>query len=139
MLRRYLGITVYEDSTQPLLCSHCNQPMDPYGDHATICKHGFGVVHRHNTLRNTLARHVLKGTGLSYTIEAPFLIPHTSSRPTDILVQPTPPPTGEAPGRPTAYDITVRSPYIHGKIRQAALRRAGAAEEAESDKVRTIR
>lgn len=97
------------DSIKPLLCSHCNQPMNLHGDHATICKHGFSVVHCHNTLRYTFAQQVFRGAGLSYTIEAPGLIPHTSCRPLDILAQPVPPSTGEALGRPTAYDITVWS------------------------------
>ena len=110
--------------------------MDPMGDHASICKKGFGVVHRHNSVCNAFARHVLRPAGLAYSLEVPFLLPNSSRRPADILVQPTPPRPGERARKPTAYDITVRSPYIRSNIYEAAQSFAGAAELADKDKLR---
>jgi len=112
--------------------------MDSRGDHATICKSGFGVVHRHNTVRNTFARQVFKPAGIAYSLEVPSLIPNTALSPADILVQPSPPPPGSLPDKPIAYDVTVRSPYRRGVIHRAALKRAGAAEAADEDKLRTL-
>lgn len=134
MLRRHLDIPVYDDSVRPLICSHCSKPMDSRGDHATICKHGFGVVHRHNTVRNTFARDVVKPAGMSYDFEVPLLLPNTHRRPADILVQPGPPAAGAPPDKSTAYDTTVRSPFRQGIIRKAALTRGGAAEAADAPK-----
>ena len=137
MLRRHSDSQVYDDSIQPLLCSHCRRPMDIRGDHAAMCRHGFGTVHRHNTVRNTLARHAFRAAGLSCDMEVAFLIPGTAHRPADLLVQPAPPPAGALPDRPTAYDVTVRSPYRVGALIQAARGIAGAAEVADADKLRT--
>ena len=137
MLRRHLDTPVYDDSIKPLLCSHCSRPMDTRGDHAAMCRHGFGVVHRHNTVRNALARHAFRAAGLQCDLEVPFLIPGTAHRPADILVQPAPPPAGALPDRPTAYDVTIRSPYRAGALVPAARRLAGAAEVADADKLRT--
>ena len=77
MLRRHLYVSVYGDSVRPLIRSHCSKPMASRGDHATICKHGFGVEHRHNTVRNTFARNVVKPTGLYDNLEVPLLLPTT--------------------------------------------------------------
>ena len=112
--------------------------MDPRGDHATKCKHGFGITHRHNSLRNCIARQLFKPSGLAYRLEVSFLIPDTAHRPADILVQAGPPPPGALPERPTAYDVTVRSPFRSGIINKAAKQRAGAAEAADADKVQTL-
>ncbi|CDF40212.1 unnamed protein product [Chondrus crispus] len=110
--------------------------MDARGDHAAICRHGFGVVHRHNTVRNLLARHAFRAAGLCCDLEVPSLLPNTANRPADILVQPASPPSGALPDRPTAYDVTVRSPYCRSTMSLAAKGLAGAAEAADLDKLR---
>ena len=56
MLRRQLDLPVYENSTPTLTCPHCHRRMNCRGDHATKCSHGFGFTHRHNTLRNSVAK-----------------------------------------------------------------------------------
>ena len=132
MLRRHLDIPVYDDSVRPLICSHCSIPMDSRGDHDTIGKHGFGVVHHHNTVRNTLARNVVKPAGLSYDFEVPLLLLNAHRRPADLLVQLGPLAAGAPPEKSTGYDITVRSPFRQGIIRKAALTHAGAAEAADA-------
>ena len=130
MLRRHLDTPVFSDSIRPLICTHCRRPMDPRGDHAAICAHGFGVVNRHNTVRNLLARHAFRAAGLSCNLEVPFILPGSDARPADILVQPTAPPAGAPPDRPIAYDVTVISVYRGGTLSRAAQELAGAAEAA---------
>ena len=137
MLKRHLDTPVYDDSIIPLLCTHCQRPMDTRGDHAAMCRHGYGVVHRHNILRNALARHAFRAAGLRCDLEVPSLLPGTSHRPADLLVQPAPPPAGDLPDRPTAYDVTVRSPYQAAALSPAAQDLAGAAEAADNAKLRT--
>lgn len=90
MLRNPLDAPVYDDSIQPLLSAHCRRSMDVCGAHAPICKHGFGTLHRHQTVPNTLARHAFSAAGLSCDFEVPFLIPGAAHHPADLLVQPAP-------------------------------------------------
>lgn len=143
MLRRHLDAPITFDSISPLRCAHCSKPLDPRGDHATICSHGFGLVHRHNTVRNVFARHVFRGAGLAYSLEVPFLLPNSAARPADILVQPSPPAPGLPCDKPTAYDVTICSPFRRGMMYPAARQSAGAAEAADVRKrqalERTIR
>ena len=105
MLRRHLDAPAYDDSIISLLCSHCSRAMDKRGDHAANCKHRYGVVHRHNIVWITLARHAFRAAGPQCDREVPFLILGTAHCPADLLVQPPPPPLGALPDRPTAYDI----------------------------------
>ncbi|CDF35250.1 unnamed protein product [Chondrus crispus] len=137
MLRRHLDTPVYDDSRSPLTCSHCGRAMDARGDHAANCKHGYGVVHRHNIVRNTLARFAFRAAGLACDREVPFLTPGTAHRPADILVQPAPPPAGALPDRPTAYDVTIRNPYTAANLSLAARSVAGAADAAHTSKLQT--
>ena len=135
MLRRHLDTPMFDDSIRPLLCIHCHRPMDARGDHATVCRHGFGLIHRHNIVRNVLARHAFRAAGLQCDFEVPFLLPDTARRPADLLVQPPAPPSGAPPDRPTAYDVTIRSPYRSGALSSAARNLAGAAEAGDTAKL----
>lgn len=137
MLRRHLDTPVYDDSRAPLQCSHCGRAMDKRGDHAANCKHGYGATHRHNIVRNTLARQAFRAAGLACDREVPFLIPGTAHRPADLLVQPSPPAAGALPDRPTAYDVTICNPYTAANMNSAARSIAGAAEGAHTRKLRT--
>ena len=83
--------------------------MDSRGEHASQCKHGFGLVHRHDRVRNTLMRHVFRTADLVCQLEVLFLIQNTERRPADILVMPGPPSPVKLIDKSTAYDITVRS------------------------------
>ena len=76
---------------------------------------------------------------ISYALEVPSLIQHNELRPADILAQPGKLPPGSAPGRRTAYGITVRSPFFSTGIQKAASTRAGGAIVAARDKRPTLR
>ena len=142
MLRRPLDVPVYEDSIRPLISAHCNKQMDSRGDQESQSKNGFGLIHIRNAARTTFVRHVFRAAGRACNIEVLCLIPHTHRRPADVLVQPCPLPPGALPDKPTAYDITVCSPYAQTVMRQAAQNPAAAAEaghrENISDLKRTI-
>ena len=114
--------------------------MDAQGDHATgTCWKGFGITHRHRAVVRTLGPHLFRMARKTYAYEVPLLIPNTSLRPADILVQPGPPPPGEPPQLRTAYDVTVRSPFLANVRIQVATQTAGAAEVAHNDKLQTLR
>ena len=136
MLRRHLDTPVYENSVAPLRCSHCQRVIDARGDHAANCKHGYGAVHRHNIVRNTLARQAFRAAGLACDCEVPFLIPGTAHRPADLLVQPAPPPASALRDHPTAYDVTFCNPYTAANLLSAARSIAGAADAAHTRKLR---
>ena len=138
MLRRHLDVPVYSDSIAPLRCSHCNKVMDSRGDHATHCRNGFGITHRHNTLRSELANSAFRAARYACALKVPFLIQNTEHRPADILVQPGPPPPRMPPDKPTAYDVTIRSPYDTNLICLSAQRSAAAAEAADIAKRQAI-
>lgn len=110
--------------------------MDARGDDAANCKHGYGVMHRHNIVRNTHARHAFRAGGLQCDREVPLHISRTAYRPADLLVQPAPPPPGSIPDWPTAYDVTVRNPYTAALLHRATLSIAGAAVAAHTTKLR---
>ena len=130
MLRRHLDAPVTHDSISPLRCAHCFRQMDARGDHATKCSHGFGTIHRHNTVRNIFARQVFRAADLASSIEVPFRIPNKAAQPPDILVQASPPASGCPPAKLTAYDVTVFSPFRRGTMNPAARYRRGAADSA---------
>lgn len=111
--------------------------MDARRDHAANCKHDYGVVYRHKIVRNPLARHAFWAGGLQCDRKVPFLIPRTAHRPADLFVQPAPPPPGALPDRPTAYDVTVRNPYITALLHPAVPAVVDAADAAHTTKFRT--
>ena len=139
MLRRHLGLDLYEDTHRPLLCSHCGQQMDTTGLHATeSCRSGWTQVHEHGAVQRTMAYDVLRPAGCATSFEEKLLIPDTRSSPADIFV-PVPPPTGandDATRRPIAYDITVRATLSgeSGRILPAARTQNGSATQGEKRK-----
>lgn len=134
MLRRHLGIPVYDDS-RALKCSHCSSPMDALGDHAAdLCRKGYGWGHRHKVVVSVFGREVFSAAGFRCNYEVPLLVPGTLLRPADILVDPPPPAPGENPGKPTAYDVTIVSPFKTGMITQVAKKPGAAVEAAHSEK-----
>ena len=139
MVRRHLDLPVYEVSTPTLTSPHCHRRMDCSGDHATKRSHGFGFTHRHNTLRNPIARKAVKPAGLAYNVEVPFWIPDTSLRLADILVRTGTFHANEQYTCPIVYDVTVRSPFTTDALKSAAALRAGASEVGEKEKYQTLR
>ena len=123
----------------PRRSPHCSKLMDAPVDHATHCKTGLGMIHRHETVRNQIATHAFRTASLACTFELPFLVPNTNHRPADILIQPTPPPPRMLLDKPTAKDVTIRSPITAANIRQSAQRPAAAAESGELSKHQTLR
>lgn len=67
-----------------------------------------------------------------------MLIPNTNLRSADVLVQSAAPSPGDAPGKPTAYDITIRSPYTTRAQNHAAMLIDGATNMWDADKLRSF-
>lgn len=67
-------------------------------------------------------------------MEVPFLIPDGTRRPADILVQTCARIANGVLERPTAFDVTIRSPYIANAKISAVTKQAGGAETAEKAK-----
>ena len=101
-------------------------------------RHGVGSsCHRHNAVRNILARSLFREAGFAYNLKVPLLLPGTAQRLADILVQPSPPSLRQPMEKPAAYDVKIRSPYRCGVIANVAQQKAAGAEEAHEDKIRT--
>ena len=49
LCRWWLGVDVYGE-TRPCPSDECKLPLGPEGDHALVCKHGQGIINRHNSL-----------------------------------------------------------------------------------------
>lgn len=112
--------------------------MHAFQRHASHCRHGFGPTNHQNNLRKRIARNLFHAPGLAYHLEVLFFIPNTQHRPADILIQPGVPAKRQPPGRPTAYDVTVRSPLRYGTISKAAAHPAGEAEMGDASKCFTL-
>ena len=112
MVKRHLGLNVYDDTQRPLICAHCGDAMDATGLHSTeSCRIGWSQLHRHNAVQRTWAYEVLRKAGCSTSFEEQLLIPGTRARPADVFVPVPPLSINEQPThqRPIAYDITVRA------------------------------
>lgn len=68
MLRRHLGLKVFDDTSE-LRCAECQKTMDPLGDHASDLCHnlwplkGLGCTNRHNAVARVLGRDLFKAAG----------------------------------------------------------------------------
>ena len=127
MLKRHLGLQVYDDANYPLWCARCGNTMDAEGTHATEqCRSGWNQLHRHGAVQRAWAYKILRAAGVGYTFEEQLLIPGTATRPADVYVPIPPRHNSEAPTsvEPIAYDITVRSTLSTepAKILKAALK-----------------
>lgn len=132
--QRHLDLPLYDAASNEMLCAHRQELMDLRGDHAPICKRGFGVVHRHNALRNAIARSVVEEVGIRYNLEHTVLVEGGNFRPADIRAQPPTLPHWASPGKRTAYNVTVSRPFSVTCILAASSRTAGAVELASTPK-----
>lgn len=72
-------------------------PMDSRVDYVWIRKSGFGVLHRHNTIKNLFSKQFFKPIGLMRQQKVPFLLASTSDSSAYILVQTRPSVHGSPP------------------------------------------
>ena len=105
-----LGVPVFSNDGP---CPICQRPSDMLGDHAIVCANRGEVIARHNHLRNALFE-AAQAANLAPRKEEQALIPGNNNKPADVLI---PYWTG---GRPTALDVTVRSPLSPTYVNRAA-------------------
>eukprot|EP00731_Ephydatia_muelleri_P019560 Em0012g385a len=108
-------------------CPHCpDHRLDPLGHHALTCKHGGGVVLRHNSLRDVfvefchracLGGQVEVGSGQGHD--------RLNSRPADVLVK------NWHLGKPAAFDLTITSPLNPTTLTEAGVKCGSSAQVAE--------
>lgn len=100
ILRRQLGLSVFSDSS-PLQCQHCTHPLENLGDHAAyLCLSGFGCIHCHNSLRNSLAFQITHAAARLDCVRGPIPRPwfriqargHTALPSCPVVTRPAPPP-----------------------------------------------
>jgi hypothetical protein len=97
-----LGVPLLEADE---LCSLCKQTLDKYGDHAACCPKSGDVIHRHNFLRNLIARFASEGH-LSPQLEKKGILGPTSGRrPGDVTI-----PIWHD-GKGLCVDVAVTSPF----------------------------
>ena len=98
-LKWWLGL----DTSGGSRCSLCpDSILDPLGHHATTCKQGGDIVHRHNLLRDVFADSC-RLAHLSVKVEVGNnLTPdHDHTRPADVLVH------NWSQGKPSAFDFSI--------------------------------
>eukprot|EP00177_Eucheuma_denticulatum_P006688 GFKZ01012160.1.p1 GENE.GFKZ01012160.1~~GFKZ01012160.1.p1 ORF type:complete len:238 (-),score=20.17 GFKZ01012160.1:1955-2668(-) len=135
MLRRHLGVRVYDD-TAPLRCAACEKRMDALGDHASdLCNKGHGWNTRHRAVYITLGRELFSAAGLNVRYEVPNLVPGLNVRPADILVTERQDGSSPLPPLPVAYDVTVVSPFQRTTKSVGAKAAGAVALAAEKRKV----
>lgn len=93
------------DSSQSLVCPHCQTAMDYVEDHSSVCKSAFDVAHRHNIVRSVFAFEAFRHAGPSAQLEASPLVSETNLRPVNVLVQPSAP-RPQAPSRASLLRMT---------------------------------
>ena len=150
ILRRYLGLNVYDAPTPDLFCTACANakiplsiPLDRAGHHALACRNGYGWHARHTAVVLRISRHVLRPAGLSHRREVPMLLPNNAKRPADLYVTPPPPADGIRPPKPHALDITIVTlhPPASGDLQMlkvAAEHTGGCASLAHFNKINRL-
>ena len=83
LLRFWLGMPVYEETCA---CPWCGAAQDRFGYHALVCKKTGLKVQRHDALREVFLSYCKMGW-VTAVREAPNLLPDSSKRPADILLQ----------------------------------------------------
>ena len=66
-------------------CNKCGAIIDASGYHALTCKSGGDLIHRHNTIRDTIGK-ACQMAGWNPRLEKPGLIANTNDRPADIYI-----------------------------------------------------
>ena len=95
--RYWLGILLHSAS---YTCPECHGIADPFGDHQVGCGGNGDRIARHNGIRDVLFS-AAQCAALATTKEASNLVPGSSSRPADILLQ------NWGHGRPVALDVSI--------------------------------
>jgi len=126
-VRRHLGLQVFDGSSQ---CPSCRRAvLDPLGDHALLCRHGSGVFHRHNRLRDILFS-LVKASGLGATREAPRVVHYSRMRPGDIMTYYE----FRSGHAKNAYDVSVTNTFARATLARAAKAAGAACQDAEGRK-----
>lgn len=95
-------------------CQGCgeNQAMDPFAEHATICKYGGGETSRHNAVRDMLAQIARHAKRVAKTEEKNLLNDGTARKPADVSIE------SWTLNRKIAIDVAVISGTSHEGIKK---------------------
>ena len=122
----WLGLPI---SSSARSCPACGEvAADSSGDHQVGCGANGDRISRHNGLRDALFS-AAQSAALAPRLEAPFLVPSSSSRPADVFL-----PNWQA-GRPAALDVTVISTMQPLTISGASLSKGHALQIGEQRKL----
>ena len=101
-------------------CNKCGAIIDASGYHALTCKSGGDLIHRHNTIRDTIGK-ACQMAGWNPRLEKPGWIANTNDRPADIYIP------SLTNGKSCAADVAVTHALQPISIKNAAKVAAGAA------------
>ena len=125
-LSYWLGLPVTNRMSACPACGSGN--ADVLGDHQVGCGGNSDRISRHNALRDALFS-AAQSAALAPRLEAPSLVPSSSSRPADIFI-----PNWQA-GRPAALDVSVISTLQPLTLSGSALSQGHALQVGEDRKV----
>ena len=64
----YFGSRIFENNT---ICNRCKKQMDPHGWHALHCNYGPHMIHRHNAIRDQIAKY-MKQARITHKLEQKY-------------------------------------------------------------------
>lgn len=102
LIKMRLGLPLNEDNAKCRLCP--GKVLDNVGYHAVTCKRGPDIIHRHNTIRDTIFSDCRKAMMNPKLEQGAGLSSDSNHRPADILVP------SWSLGKSAALDITVVHP-----------------------------
>ena len=125
------------NNDNPLICARCNQIMDPYGNHAVMCKHGPHAIRRHDELCNYVGKLAIRA-GYEVQFEQRYHnIDGTEvrklQRPGDFVIEDYQE-SDASPKEKIYFDITVRNNFASSYVKNCSKHIGWLAKEAEKIK-----
>lgn len=131
LLKMWLGLDLFPPGSTCPTCPTTRQTaLDQPGHHALTCKYGYGVVHRHNILRDTLLNFCQR-SHLSPQLEQGGSQGGDQRRPADILLP------SWSLGKDAALDLTVVHPLNYENFQLASTTVESVTAAAEERKMET--
>ncbi len=126
MLCRYrIGIPIFPQGTKT--CQLCKGSCDGFGDHASFCSTGGGLIRRHDRIRDYLASECRKG-GFLVEVESRNVFMYNSKKPGDLKIM------SIQAGEDLLVDVAVTSSF--NNVSEAAKTTGYNAQVKENSKIK---
>ncbi len=110
-------------------CICCEESIDKFGDHGVICKHGQGIIYKHDLVVHGISA-LLKTAKIKHSIEKRHIFDNNNMKPADIYIN-----NWGDNGEALAIDIGITSVVCNSRFESAALKKLSAANSFYTHKV----